>query len=170
VPALVNYSEFETASALVLERIEGVTFLGLHMDDDLSLAHLVQALKILDEFHSHGYLVGDAKLANFIFSQTQEIKAIDFESAVSIVEAKSLPKYASFLFTDPQLVAHPCAWEKLHFLYSVIHLVDERSDSVKANSANRVVCLQKVLESNVTLPPIAAEARRLARDLFSAVH
>lgn len=169
IPALVDYSEFESAAALVLERVEGVTLLGLQMDGDLAPDHLAQALAILDAFHGYGYLVGDAKLANFIASPSNKIRAIDFESAVSIAEAKSLPKYASFLFTDEQLAAHSGTWEKLHFLYSVMHLADDQSDSDKKDSSSRVVCLRNVLASDCTLPSIADEARRLARELFSAV-
>lgn len=168
VPAVVNHSEFESAAALVLERIEGVTLLGLQMDGDLAVAHLVQALAILDAFHCHGYVMGDAKLANFIALPTGEIKAIDFEAAVSIAEAKSLPKYASFLFTDEGLAAHPGTWEKLHFLYSVMHLADDRSDS-EHDSISRVMCLRDVLASDGTLPPIADEARRLARELYATI-
>lgn len=170
VPALVDYAAFASAAALVLERVEGVTLLGLHMDGNLTRAHLVEALAILDAFHSHGYLVGDAKLANFILSQTGELRTFDFESAVPIVDATSLPKYASFLFTDECLAAHPCIWEKLHFLYSVLHLADDPSDSRKKDSSNRVICLQKILGSEAPLPPIADGARQLARDLFSTIN
>lgn len=169
VPALVDYSEFESAAALVLERVEGVTLLGLQMDGNLALCHLTQALTILDAFHDYGYLVGDAKLANFIASPSNEIRAIDFESAVSIAEAESLPKYASFLFTDERLAARPDTWEKLHFLYSVMHLAEDQSESDKKDSSSRMVCLRNVLASDSTLPPIADEARRLAREIFSAV-
>lgn len=169
VPAAVNHSEFESAAALVLERVEGVTLLGLQMDGDLAVAHLVQALAILDAFHDQGYVMGDAKLANFIALPTGALKAIDFEAAVSIAEAKSLPKYASFLFTDEQLPAHPGTWEKLHFLYSVMHLADDRSGS-EQDSASRVICLRDVLASDCALPPIADEARRLARELYATTH
>jgi hypothetical protein len=167
-PAVINYSEFESAAALVLERIEGVTLLGLQMDGDLAVTHLVQALAILDAFHCHGYVMGDAKLANFIALPTGEIKAIDFEAAVSIVEAKSLPNYASFLFTDERLAAYPGTWEKLHFLYSVMHLDDDRSYS-ENDSISRVICLRDVLASDRALRPIADEARRLARELYATI-
>lgn len=168
-PALVDFAEFESAAALVLERIEGVTLLGLRMDGDLTPGHLSKALAILDAFHNFGYLVGDAKLANFIVSPSNEIKAIDFESAVSIAEAESLPKYASFLFTDERLARHPGTWEKLHFLYSAMSLADDRSDGDKRDSSSRVLCLRNVLASDCNLPPIADDARRLARELFSTV-
>lgn len=168
-PALVNYMESETAAALALERIEGITLLGLAMDGTLSPEHLAGAIAVLDAFHQAGYLVGDAKIANFIVSPDNNIKAIDFESAVAVAEAHVLPKYASFLFTDERLTSHPETWEKLHFLYSVIHFADEQLDEAPGCVSSRVVSLRDALTANRTLPPIADEARRLARDLAASV-
>lgn len=168
-PDLVDYCEFDSAAALVLERIEGVTLLGLHLDDALRVDHLCQALAILDAFHDSGYLVGDAKLANFIAPPSGNLKAIDFESAVSIADAESLPKYASFLFTDIELIASPAIWEKLHFLYSVIHIADGTTAAEKKGSNDRVINLRAALAAEDAYPPIVDEARRLARELFSTL-
>jgi hypothetical protein len=169
VPALVDYAEFDSAAALVLERVEGVTLLGLQMDGELAPGHLAAALAILDAFHAAGYLVGDAKLANFLATPTNEVRAIDFESAVAIAEAHTLPRYASFLFTDARLATHPGIWEKLHFLYSAMHRAGAPSGSGRKDSAGRVICLRDALASDDPLPPVAAAARRLARALFDAV-
>lgn len=162
MPALVDFAEFASASALVLERIDGVTLLGLQMDGDLAPRHLERSLEILDAFHASGYLVGDAKLANFIATPSGEMKAIDFESAVPIAASGDRPRYASFIFTDEKLAGRPCAYEKLHFLYSVIHVSHDTAQS----EAKRVVCLEEALSDRKELPPVAAEARELARGIY----
>jgi hypothetical protein len=164
IPALVNFAEFASAAALVLERVEGVTLLGLHMDGTLAPHHLGQALEILNAFHACGYLVGDAKLANFIATPCGAMKAIDFESAGAVDGARDTPQHASFVFTDEGLANQPCAYEKLHFLYSVIHISHDEGHC----DPDRVVCLQAVLADQRALPPIADHARDLARRIYAA--
>lgn len=161
MPALVDYAEFSGAAALVMERLEGVTLLGRQIEGSLQTDHIARALELLDEFHAAGFIVGDAKLANFIETPDGLLKAIDFESAAPVTDLLSRQQHASFLFADSALLERPRLWEKLHFLYSVMHGSGGHSDEASA----RIVDLDAMLDRARDLPPVEEYAREIAREL-----
>lgn len=168
IPELVHFAECDTAAALVLSRIDGTSLLGHAIDGSLDRRHIDEALSILDEFHKAGYLVGDAKLANFIAPPREGIKAIDFESAGPVIGAGERSRYASFLFTDDHLLAHPTICEKLHFLYSVIDF-DRSTYHEQKKGNNRVICLEAELSAYTDLSPIANHAQGTANEIMKSI-
>lgn len=167
IPGLIAFAEFSASAVLVMERIDGETLHALQLRGALEARHVQAAAELLGRFHQAGLLVGDAKLANVMLAPSGELKVIDFESA-AFVEAKTEPdQHATFLFTDRRLHARPAVWERLHFLYSVIHSVNHKEEVGSFDEQKRVIDLGVVVD---TVPNTEAAAAALAmiRDIVSS--
>lgn len=159
IPGLITFADFATSAVLVMERIDGETLHALQLRGALEARHVQAAAELLGRFHQAGLLVGDAKLANVMLAPGDELKVIDFESA-AFVEAKTEPdQHATFLFTDRRLHARPAIWERLHFLYSVIHCLNHKEEAGSFDERKRIIDLGVVLD---TAPDSEATAAALA--------
>jgi hypothetical protein len=96
-----------------------------------------------------------------------ELKIIDFESA-ALVEAKIEPdQHATFFFTDRRLHARPMVWERLHFLYSVVHSLNHREEVGSFDEEKRIIDLDVVLHTAPETEDTAA-ALAMIRDIVSS--
>jgi hypothetical protein len=167
IPGLIAYAEFSASAALVMERIDGETLHALQLRGALEARHVVAAAELLGQFHDAGLLVGDAKLANVMLTEGGALKVIDFETA-AFVEARTKPdQHSTFLFTDSRLRARPAVWEKLHFLYSVLHAARHEEEAGKFDERTRIIDLGAVL-GTVPETEAAAAALKMIRDIVSS--
>lgn len=118
IPRLVDYFDDGKWLAIAMEKIDGVSLFEYHRDGLLQVAHLVKCLDIIVTFHKSGWMLGDAKIANFMISKQGIIKAIDFETSFSVQECQPL-RSRTFFITNP-LITDPRIFDNVHFLVSAI--------------------------------------------------
>ena len=125
-PRLVDALDLSRKVILVLEYIPGNNLLERKLQGMLSLEHLNHCWKILDDLHAAGVYLGDAKLANFLLTDNDEIRVIDFEAAGVIGQAP--PPMRTFII-DP-LPEDPCIVDRAHFLASVVFPYEDAAHSL----------------------------------------
>lgn len=162
LPAFDGLLEFDGGAIIVLERIQGENLQSIRQRDALDLSHVRGALTILEQFHQEGLLVGDAKLANFIAPTDGPLRVIDFESGTSLNDPRYADQHATFLFTDDGLSANSANREKLHFLYSILH-VDEVASF---DERTRIINLRELLDRDVSKSDFENAVRDLMRPLL----
>ncbi len=140
-PRLQGYFEFDDRNVLVLERIPGADLLKRKHEGTLTVDHLGKALRILSRLHRAGLFVGDPKLANFIADAAGRVRAVDFESAGTMVRPH-FDLLRTFHFVRPGIKGIPVG-ERIHLLYSVLHRTTESSFS----ESDRIIDLVDFIES-----------------------
>ncbi len=165
LPRFDGLVELPDAAVIVMERIEGESLQELHRRDKLTVEVLERALTVLRRFHDAGLVVGDAKLANFMLSSAEEIKAIDFESGGLIIELSVPDQHCTFLFTDTRLQQRPRELETMHFLYSVLHTDEGES----FDETRRIIDLDVALMCTKEQPPLAMVALDMMRTIVAGL-
>lgn len=124
-PALVDSLDVPRKVILVLEYIDGVSLLHSKLGGTLTVEHLERAWAIIDEFHQAGIQLGDAKLANFLIGQSDELRVVDFETAGVFGERMPLSR-TFFVSPEPD---DPIIADQAHFLASVLYPYETASRS-----------------------------------------
>lgn len=131
-PRLIDSLDVRRKVILVLDYIKGKSLLEHQLKGTLRIDHLNRCWTILRDLHEAGLYLGDAKLANVLITEKEEVRFIDFESAG--VLGVQPPEIRTF-FIDP-LPDDPFAADQAHFLASVLFsyrrgrhsLTDQRVD------------------------------------------
>ncbi|MFF4010656.1 hypothetical protein [Streptomyces sp. NPDC001717] len=135
-PAVVDFFDDGERVALVLERIYGEDLLSLRLAGSLTPADVRQAWDILDRLHQAGFVVGDAKIGNFLRDRAGQVFILDFESgATPLQDPADQHKLQTFRVSTPEK-CNDQVYDKLHFLTSV--MFDYRQDGVSVNEARPV--------------------------------
>ena len=148
-PRLVDALDRPRKVILVLEYIDGVSLLHRRLQGTLTVDLLYRAWAILDRAHAAGVYLGDAKLANFMATRHDELRAIDFEAAGT--PGDGLPPVRTFLLDDEP--EDPFDADRAHFLASVLYPYEDGKYSWR----DRQVSL-----ANLRLRPPADEVTRWA--------
>jgi hypothetical protein len=155
-PRLLDYQAFPWRAALAMERIDGVDLMKLKREGGLDVAHLDSALALLDRVHAAGLFLGDAKLANFVASETGTVHAIDFECAGTMrTGAVDLLRTFHFLNLPPVGLA---GLDRIHFLFSALY--NERART-SFSERDRLIDVATLPERHA--PATALEAWALER-------
>lgn len=115
-PRLIDVLDRPRKVILVLEYLDGTSLLHRKLRGELTVGLLERAWAILDRVHSGGMYLGDAKLANFLAMDEQDVRVIDFEAAGT--PGDRLPPVRTFLLDDEP--EDPFAADRAHFLASVL--------------------------------------------------
>ncbi|HYY56146.1 MAG TPA: hypothetical protein VE842_02385, partial [Pyrinomonadaceae bacterium] len=115
-PRFIDALDISRKVILVLECIPGSNLLERKLDGALTPEHLNQCWKIINELHTGGVYLGDAKLANFLMAEGDELRVIDFEAA-GVVGQESLPMLTYLIDPHP---LDPLVADRAHFLASVL--------------------------------------------------
>lgn len=118
-PKMIDSLEEVDRAILVLEKIEGDDLLSLMLRCELELGDLKRAWRILCLLNGAGFLVGDAKIANFMRGPDGRIFIIDLESVSR--NKREGPRQLSLRTFDviDGKSANANQSDKLHFLASV---------------------------------------------------
>jgi len=115
-PQLIDVLDIPKKVILVLEYIPGPSLLTRKLMSTLTPKHLDRCWRIINKLHTGGVYLGDAKLANFIATDDDVVRVVDFEAAGVI--GKKPPEVRTF-FIEPW-PKDPCVADRLHFLASVL--------------------------------------------------
>lgn len=115
-PQLLDALDIPRKVILTLEYIPGPSLLTRKLISTLTTRHLDRCWSIINKLHASGIYLGDAKLANFIATDTGVVRVVDFEAAGVIGEE---PPDVRTFFIEP-LPKDPRAADRLHFLASVL--------------------------------------------------
>ena len=119
-PALVDALDLPRKVILVLEYIDGVSLLHRKLAGQLTVEVLDRAWRMIGEFHAAGVYLGDAKLANFLVTAENDLRAVDFEAAG--VLGDRAPAIRTFILADEP--GDPRQADRAHFLASVLYPYD----------------------------------------------
>jgi hypothetical protein len=115
-PRLVAVLDRPRKVILALEYVDGMSMLHRNLRGELTVDLLDRAWAILDQIHAGGMYLGDAKLANFLATDDDDLRVVDFEAAGMIGDR--LPPVRTFLLEDEP--DDPFAADRAHFLASVL--------------------------------------------------
>jgi len=116
-PRLVDVLDRPRKVILVLEYVDGVSLLQRKLQGDLTVRLLERSWAILHQVHAAQVYLGDAKLANFLATDEDEVTLIDFEAAGT--PGDRLPPIRTFLLDDEP--EDPYAADRAHYLASVLY-------------------------------------------------
>jgi serine/threonine protein kinase len=116
-PALLDVLDVPRKVVLVLEYIDGASLLHHKVTGRLRVRHLERAWALLKRFHAADVYLGDAKLANFLVTPDDDVRAVDFEAA-GVIGDHAAP--IRTFFVTPEL-GDPRRSDLAHFLVSVLY-------------------------------------------------
>ena len=137
-PALVDALDEPRKVILVLEYIAGDDLLTLLLENRITIAHLEQCWEVLNQLHAAGLYVVDAKIANFIVTESDSVRILDFEAAGVV----GTPPPAFRTFEIDTVLDNPCIADRVHFLVSILYPYEKNHNTW----ADRRVDLYRLLQ------------------------
>lgn len=140
-PNLISHIETSNLNIMVIEKLPENNLLQYRLDDLLTLDHILQCVHLINFVHSLGLCLGDAKLANFIITDSGPY-IIDLEcfSEISAEDANEMTTYkiiSNDLLSKSKL-------DLIHFYVSIIKTKEILQDNIKS----RTVVLSELLACN----------------------
>jgi hypothetical protein len=120
-PTLVDALDVPRKVILVLQHIDGVSLLRFKLSGRLTVKQLERAWAMIELFHAGGVYLGDAKLANFLTTPDDDLRAVDFEAG-GVIGDQAPPVRTFFIDSEPD---DPRAADRAHFLASVLYPYEE---------------------------------------------
>jgi hypothetical protein len=127
-PRLIDYYDDHQWVVVVIEYFEGLNLCSKLLSGELTSAHLDSCWSIINTLHSHGLILGDAKIANFLVNKNNTIKVIDFEGSKISGEGGDLEDFKTFQIFKPSICDSYIS-DKVHFLISVLYSYNYESIS-----------------------------------------
>jgi hypothetical protein len=124
-PRLVDALDVSRKVILVLECVPGTDLLERNLEGALTTEHLNRCWEIMDELRDGGVYLGDAKLANFLLTEGEELRVVDFEAA-GVAGQKPLPMLTYLVDPHP---LDPFVADRAHFLASVLFHYEASRDN-----------------------------------------
>lgn len=115
-PLLVDALDVSRKVILVLEDIPGGSLLERKLRGTLNLEDLNRCWKIIEHLHACGVYWGDAKLANFLVTEAEDLRLVDFEGAGVVGHEPP----TSYTFRIDPFPTDPCSADRAHFLASLL--------------------------------------------------
>jgi|SRR5215213_10103968 len=157
-PRLVDALDLSRKIILVLQYIPGSNLLERKLQGTLSLEHLNRCWKIINDLHAAGVYLGDAKLANFVLTDDDELRVIDFEAA-GVIGQDPVPMRTFLINPLPKDL---CIVDRAHFLASVVFPYENGGHSLSDRRVDLRAWMNQKPETD-----IAAWAVDKLRSLFS---
>ncbi|HEX7153556.1 MAG TPA: hypothetical protein VF618_18860 [Thermoanaerobaculia bacterium] len=116
-PRLVDAIDTPRKVILALERLPGSHLLSRRLAGTLTVGQLERCWSLMRQLHEGGVFLGDAKIANFMATEDDDVRVLDFEAAGVLGETP--PSICTF-FVHPK-PADPRLADLAHFLASVLY-------------------------------------------------
>lgn len=140
VPGLIAFAEESDASVLILEKLEGRNLAEARESISSDAMVLRDALHIIRRLHAHDFVLGDAKITNFI-AGPGGVRLVDLESMKHVHQHRSLTVPASFhVISANELDVFDA--DLVHFLASI--LFEDTADGMFC-TIGRSLCLNNLL-------------------------